>query len=203
MSAVIRSADLPGGLDQDVDHPPAHLDHLGDGQLHVGRLTLRATVRLVDQHPGVRQGVALARCARGEQHRGGRRSLTDADRGHVGVDEPHRVVDGEQAVHVATGTVDVDGDVGVGVLALQVQQLGDDQVGDVVVDGRAEEDDAIDEQPRVDVERSLASVGGLDDGWDQHGLRSFDRRSCATVWLQISVLGLHSTRCNLLVALTC
>ena len=50
-------------------------------------------------------------------------------------------------LHVTAGTVDVDRDVGVGVLRFQVQKLGDDQVRDVVVDRRAEEDDAIDEQP--------------------------------------------------------
>ena len=117
MSAVIRSRGLPGGLDEDVDHPPAHLDHLGDRQLHVGRLALGAAVRLVDQDPGVGQRVALARRARGEQHRRGRRRLADADRRHVGIDVPHRVVDGEQPVHVAAGAVDVERDVGVGVLA--------------------------------------------------------------------------------------
>ena len=168
MSAVIRSAVCPVASHEDVDHPPAHLDHLGDRQLHVGRLALGAAVGLVDQHTGVGQRVPLAGCAGSEQHSRGRRGLTDADRGHVGVDEAHRVVDGEEPVHVATGAVDVDGDVGVGVLALEVQQLGDDQVGDVVVDGRAEEDDAIDEQTRVDVEGALAAAGALDDGWNQH-----------------------------------
>ena len=77
-------------------------------------------------------------------------------------------MDGEQAVHVAAGAVDVDRHIGVGVLRLEVQQLGDDQVGDVVVDRRAEEHDAIDQQPGVDVERPLAAGGALDDRWDQH-----------------------------------
>ena len=173
MSAVIRCGRLTGCLDQDLDHPPAHLDHLGDRQFHVGRLALCATVWLVDQHSGVGQGVPLARRAGGQQHGGSGRSLTDADRGHVGVDEAHGVVDGEQPVHVAAGAVDVDGDVVVGILALQMQQLGDDQVGDVVVDRCAEEDDAIDEQPRVDVEGPLAAAGALDDGGDQHDRCSF------------------------------
>jgi hypothetical protein len=58
----------------------------------------------------------------------------------------------------------------------QEEQLGDDEVGHVVVDGGAEEDDAVLEQPRVDVEGPLAAVGGFDDGgddifdgWDVHG----------------------------------
>jgi hypothetical protein len=39
-----------------------------------------------------------------------------------------------------------------------VQQLGHDDVGDLVVDGRAEEDDALLQQARVDVEGPLATV---------------------------------------------
>ena len=48
-----------------------------------------------------------------------------------------------------------------------MQQLGDDQVGDVVGDRRAEEDDPLAEQARVDVERALAARGLLDHHRDQ------------------------------------
>ena len=48
-----------------------------------------------------------------------------------------------------------------------MQQLGDDQVRDLVVDGRAEEDDPLVEQTAVDVERALAARGLLDDHWDK------------------------------------
>jgi hypothetical protein len=43
-----------------------------------------------------------------------------------------------------------------------VQQLSDDQVGDVVVDRRPEEYDALVEQARVDVERALAARARLE-----------------------------------------
>jgi len=53
-----------------------------------------------------------------------------------------------------------------------VQELGHDEVGDLVVDGRAEEDDALVEQAREDVVLALAARGALDDGWDEgHGLQ--------------------------------
>ena len=58
-------------------------------------------------------------------------------------------------------------DVLLGVLGLEVQQLRDDQVRDLVVDGRAEEDDPLVEQPAVDVERALTARGLLDDHWDK------------------------------------
>ena len=46
-------------------------------------------------------------------------------------EELHGVVDGEQCGHVAAGRVDVQVHRPVHVLALEVQQLGDDQVGDL------------------------------------------------------------------------
>jgi hypothetical protein len=51
-----------------------------------------------------------------------------------------------------------------------VQELGHDEVGDLVVDRRAEEDDALVQQAREDVELALAAGGALDDHRDQwHG----------------------------------
>jgi hypothetical protein len=59
----------------------------------------------------------------------------------------HRVVDRQARVDDAAGRVDVERDVLVGVLGLQVEDLGDDQVGDLLVDGLAEEDDPLPEEP--------------------------------------------------------
>ena len=56
--------------------------------------------------------------------------------GHVAAEELHGVVDGEQGGHVAAGRVDVEADVLARVLGLEVQELGDDQVGDGVVELR-------------------------------------------------------------------
>src|SRR5215211_7819463 len=76
----------------------------------------------------------------------------------------------EPGIDRAARRVDVDRDVLVRVLRLQVQELRDDEVGDLVVDRRAEEDDPLVEQPRVDVELALATRRALDDHGDQgHG----------------------------------
>jgi len=61
-----------------------------------------------------------------------------------------------------------------------VQQLGDDEVGDLVFDRGAEEDDALVEQAREDVELALAAGGALDHHRDQlrmrvHGPHPIDR----------------------------
>jgi hypothetical protein len=51
-----------------------------------------------------------------------------------------------------------------------VQELGDDQVGDLVVHGGAEEDDPLVQKTRVDVVLALAARGSLDHHRDQgHG----------------------------------
>src|SRR5207247_8120230 len=81
---------------------------------------------------------------------------------HVRLDELHGVVDGEAGVDVAARRVDVDRDVLVRILRLEMEKLRHDQVRDLVVDGRAEEDDPLVEQARVDVERALAARGLLD-----------------------------------------
>ena len=48
-------------------------------------------------------------------------------------------------------------------------QLSDDEVGDVVVDLLAEEDDPLAQKARVDVEGALAAGGLLDDHWNEAG----------------------------------
>ena len=101
--------------------------------------------------------------ARREQHRGGRRGLTDADRLHVGLDVLHRVVDREQTGDLAARRVDVHHDVLVGIFRLEDQQLGDDQVGDRVVDRRAHEDDAVVREPRVRIPFHAAARRVLDE----------------------------------------
>ena len=67
----------------------------------------------------VRQREPLARRAGREQHRGGRGGLAEADGLDVRPDELHRVVDRRQRGERATGRVDVDGDVAVGVHRLE------------------------------------------------------------------------------------
>src|SRR3954469_6075476 len=48
-----------------------------------------------------------------------------------------------------------------------MEELGDDQVRDLIVDWRPQEDDPLVEQPGVDVERALAARGLFDDHGDQ------------------------------------
>ena len=107
--------------------------------------------RLVHHDPRVRQRVALALGAGAEQELAHRRGQAHADRGDVVGDVVHGVVDRHAGVDRATGAVDVQEDVGLGVLGGQQQQLGADRVGVLVAHLGAEEDDPLAQQPLVDV----------------------------------------------------
>ena len=61
-------------------------------------------------------------------------ALADAIGRHVAGNPLHRVVDGQPRGHAAAGAVDVEMDIGLGVLMCQDEHLGDDQVGDGVID---------------------------------------------------------------------
>ncbi len=104
----------------------------------------------------------LPSCAGPEQDRGHRCRLADADGGHRRPHVLHRVVDGETSGDHAAGGVDVELDVLVGILALQEQELGHDDVGHIVVDLCSEEHDAVFQQTAEDVPAALAAMGGLD-----------------------------------------
>jgi hypothetical protein len=83
--------------------------------------------------------------------------------------ELHGVVDRQTGRDRAAGRVDVERDVLGGVLGLEIEQLGDDQAADLVVDGAAKKDDAVLQQTRVDVVGALATTGLLDNHGNQHG----------------------------------
>src|SRR4051794_28167930 len=131
--------------------------------LDVGRLALEAGGHLVDQDLGVGQRHALALRPAAQQQRPHRHRDADADGRHVRLDEVHRVVDRQARVHRPAGRVDVERDVLVGILGLQVQELGDDQVRDLVVHGGPEKDDPLVQEAAVDVERTLPTGGLLDN----------------------------------------
>src|SRR5262249_32097156 len=107
-------------------------------------------------------------------HGGG---LAHADGGHRRLDVLHRVVDRQPRRHRAARAVDVDVHVLVGVLGFQEEELGDDQVGHVVFDVARQEDDALLEKAREDVERPLAAGRLLDDHRYQCHRTSYDSES--------------------------
>src|SRR5205814_4109062 len=70
---------------------------------------------------------------------------------------------------LASWAVDVHLDLAIRILLRQIQQLGNDQIGDDVVDRRAHEYDPILEQQRKDVIAAFAAARLFDDHWDGIG----------------------------------
>ena len=54
-----------------------------------------------------------------------------------------------------------------GIFGFQKQQLGDDQVGDLVIDRRSQEDDVLFQQARIDIVGALAARRLLDHHGDE------------------------------------
>ena len=129
---------------------------------------------LVDQHGGVARAVALALGTAGQQHGTHAGGLAEAYRRHVGLDELHGVVDGHSIEDGTAGGVYVKIDVLVGVFPAEVEQLGNDGVGHVIIDGSSQIDDAGLQEQGVGIEGAFAFGGGSDNpGQDVAGEHAF------------------------------
>ena len=98
----------------------------------------------------MREGVALALGSGREQELAHRRGHPHRIRRDVAGREHHGVVDRHPGTDRTARGVDVERDVLGGVFGGQQQNLGAQSVGDIVVDLRAEEDDALGEQALID-----------------------------------------------------
>ena len=114
--------------------------------------------RLVQHDLAVGKDRALALLAGGQKagaHAGGH---ADAGRRHVAAQEAHGVDDPQSRRDAAAGRVDVKLDVRLGIIVGQKQKLRDDGVGRFIGDGPAQDDDAVLEQPGIDVVRPLSAA---------------------------------------------
>jgi hypothetical protein len=126
--------------------------------LHVHRGAARASRDLVAHDARFRQRHALALGARGQEERTHRARLTHAEGDDVGLDEVHRVIDGQPRSDRTTRRIDVDVDILLSILAFQVEKLSHDGRRHVVVEIRAQHDDALAKQARIDVEAAFAAT---------------------------------------------
>ncbi|CAM2154832.1 Prolipoprotein diacylglyceryltransferase [Paraburkholderia tropica] len=132
----------------------------------VRRLAARAAERLVNHHARVRQREALALLAGCQQERAHAGREAHAKGRNVRLDELHRVVDRHAGRHRTARAVDVQADVLVRIFAFEKQQLGDHEIGRLVVHFTDQEHHALLQQTRVDVVRTLAAAARLHD--DRH-----------------------------------
>src|SRR6185295_2820467 len=105
----------------------------------------------MNQDSRMRKRISLALRSRGEQYRGHRSGLPHANRHYVGPNELHRIVDRQSRCYRPTRTVDVDRYLAIGILRLEVEQLGDHDVRDHFIDIGTEKDDVLLQEPRVNI----------------------------------------------------
>ena len=81
----------------------------------------------------------------------------------LGPHELHRVVNGHARRDRSARRVDVQRNIFLGIFRFQKQQLGGDQVRDVVVNRRPDENDIVLEQAGINIVGPLSPVGLFDD----------------------------------------
>ena len=129
-----------------------------------------AAAGLVDHDPRMGKRGALAGPSRRQQERSHACRQAHAVGVNRRLQELHRVVDRQARRDAAARGVDVDVDVALRIIRLQEEQLRDHNVGHVIIDRRAEEDDPVHEEPGENIVGSLAAARALDD------VRRVDRR---------------------------
>ena len=152
VGVALDLVELLAGVARDqLEEDLADVERLLRLNLDVGGRAAHAAGRLVHHDPRVREGVSLALRAGAEQKLAHRGREAHAERGDVVGDVLHRVVDRHAGVDRAAGRVDVEVDVADRVFGVEQQHLRADRVGVGVFDLGAKEDDALLEQPLVDV----------------------------------------------------
>ncbi len=105
--------------------------------------------------------------SRGEDagaHTGGH---ADAGCGHIAAEESHGVDDSKSRRDAAAGGVDVELDIGFGIVVGEKKELRDDRVGGFIGDGAAEDDNAVLEEAGVDVVGAFSSAAFFNDDGDE------------------------------------
>src|SRR4026208_509762 len=136
-------------------------------------LPLKSAHGLVNHDPCIREGESLAFGSGGEQESSHAGGLSQAD----GIDRRfhilHGIVNTQSCRDTSPGGIDVEIDVLFRVLRFEKQELGNNQVGENIVDRRAKEYDPVFQQSGVNVISAFTSVRRLDHNGDKHARRSF------------------------------
>jgi hypothetical protein len=154
---------LPGICRQDIIELGFHCQDFAGVDLDVRCLALHATQWLMDHRACIGQHVALTLFTCGQQERTHGSSLPHADCAHLRLDEVHGVVDRHAGGHHAAWRVDVEADILFRVVRFQKQHLRHDGIGNVIIHPTHQEDDALAQEPRVNIERSLTAAGLFND----------------------------------------
>lgn len=141
------------------------IEHEADGALYVGSGALRSAGDLVDHDMGIGEAKTFSGSAGGQQdgaHGGGNAQAVGV---HIAGNKLHRIINGQSRRDRAAGGININVNVLFRVCHLEEQQLGNDGVGYVVINAGADEDDAVLEEPGINVKSAFpASVLFHDHG---------------------------------------
>ncbi len=143
LTAVLRHVLVEARLDE---------QNLLGLDFNICRGSLCPSEGLVDHDTGIGQGLALPRSTGTQQKGSHTRRHSETDSLNVARDELHRIVNGKSSTNGATGRVDVESNVLVGVVVSEVEELSDKDVRDFVVDVSSEQENSILEEARDDIQ---------------------------------------------------
>ena len=150
---------LPGMKGKDFVRSFVHPNQILDLDFDIARLPSAAALRLMNHDAGVGQGKAFALSARAQQHSARAQRLTDAVSVHVAGQKLHRVVNRQAGGNVASRRIDIQVNVLFLIRHLQKKQLGNDYISHGIIYRRAQKNDPILEQTRINIVHSLPPAG--------------------------------------------
>ena len=150
-------------LGEDMDKAFFELIH----KLHrafdiTGRAGSSAT-DLMDHDIGIGEGKAFSVSPGGEEDRTHAGGHSDAVGIYRASHELHGVINSQSSGHRSPRGVDVDADIFFPVIHLEEKELGDYGIGDMVIDGRSDEDNSILKESGIDIVGLLAVAATFDD----------------------------------------
>src|SRR5947208_4086232 len=130
---------------------------------NVSSLTFCPTKWLVNEHRRVRKAEALALLTSSQKYRTHTHRHTYTNCRNIRLNPLHSIVDSQASINHSTRRIDIQINILGCILTLEEKQLCYSEVGNIIIDWRANEDDAFLEQARIDVHPTLTTRRRLDN----------------------------------------
>src|SRR4030065_2294588 len=124
--------------------------------VYIRGLSLKPSHRLMDQYPrmGKSKSFPLLACCEQQSRNAG--WLPHAYRGHLGPNILHRIVNRKSRRDNSSWRIDVEMNILGRIFRFQKKHLGNDQVGDIIVDRRPNKNDSFLQKTGIDIISPLA-----------------------------------------------
>ena len=128
-----------------------------------GSLTLSTAQRLMNHNTGIRQRKTFAGSTRRQKYGSHGSCHTHADGRNIRFNVLHGVINSHACTYTATGAIDVQMDIFVRIFRFQKEQLSNDNIRHVVIDGSGHKNYSVFEQTRVNVIGTFSAAGLFND----------------------------------------